>query len=941
MSEGQHFATSEPIGGRDQRLFAFEGPVPLDLAFVVGGGQQGVRSSLERYSDEIVGAVVGGDSRGFVLGLLGDWGSGKTSAMLMLLDLVAQGLRDVLPAGLVLESKTSPQEPLARAIQVTDPTAPGEHYFPVTSSLLRAPLSLRPGYSDDARLALAYAILWGMPPAPQSAIAEWLGFKPETTASNGLARRLETEQFLRQQLRERAATGTEVEQWIRDARAACLADKTGQPDAGVPFLRQNVHVTLLDDLDRAQLGYTAQILNAMRLWVDSEGMFFVVAATADYLRRAANRANDVAENGDEDSRYGPQEDPLQKFVHHELHMPALLPTRSHVASYWKHLLSSQWSGVPRNRGLELFMNELDLFIGSTTRDPLGVLTPLLSPRVVGLERAVTPVPREAKRLYNALVAQVSGLAEDAGREDAGRRKLKEIVAALAWRDAWQDFVEPAWRDTRVGEAGPRFIALRDGLELAARALKATPDDLPSAVFRLGELAERARLDMTGVPLTLLLYLAADPRFRLEEAVPLGLEGGLGTVRESDIGKRDTSSPRPGLLAPLLSSPEDEHSGEPDDGQLASGRGFALRDTRVEAEAYSTARMILSAATEGDLQQARALTDQIIRRLGGLADLTDVSSIAPTIGNAALRVQSEDAQLAWELHRLAHSINPSHANIRLNLADFLLQYARGEDAWSETEQQLNWVAAHEPAFKPERQLALRARLARARGDETTSRDILETLIDTARQPDGSIDVVMGALSALRDLDETSNFEELIHDRLHLRLPNDQGAGTYRLLRVLGDELIEEEGEMESRGIDVLRYLLAVAFCPDEDDVAAVLNNLALIYNHLDKPAYGQLAGMLWRHAVEIDPTDAQIRQAYARYLERDPENVRRLQLGQMPSIPLPPYEEVRQLVRGLEAHLSSGPWWWEAFTPPEPAHGFSPFALSDAGELPEAPLGGRA
>jgi hypothetical protein len=931
--EPQNVLAATPTVTRDDRIFAFEGPVPLDLAFVLDGGQHGgVRGSLERYSDEVVGAVMGGDSRGFVLGLLGDWGSGKTSAMLMLLDLIAERLRGWLPPALVLESRVSPQEPLARALQVTDPA--GNHYFPVTSSLLRAPLSLRPGKSDDARLALAYAILWGMPPEPQSAIAQWLGFKPVTATSDLLARRLETEQFLRKELRERAATGTEVEQWIRDARASCLAD--AGPAHMPVFLRRNIHLTMLDDLDRTRLDYTAQILNAMRFWVDTEGMFFVVAATADYLSRAARLANDVAAEDVERARYTPDQEALQKFVHHELHMPALLRSRSDVAKYWKQLLSSHWTGAPRNWGLELLRDELDSFIGESARNPLGVLTPLLSPRVIDLDRPVTPVPREAKRLYNALVAQLSGLTDDAGQDDAGKREMKRIVAALAWRDAWQRFVEPAWRDTRIGEVGPKFIALRGGLDLAARVLPSTVEDLSSAVFRLREKADEARLDLTGIPPTLLLYLAADPPYRLEEAAPDRLDGGLGSIRESDIGKPEASTARPDRLVGLRPSPEDEHVEVPAEGHLPFGGAFALRDTKLEQETYSLAQDISSAATAGDLRHARSLTDQLVRQLERFTTLTDAGRVAPTIGNAALRVESGDAQLAWDLHRLAHSLNPEHSNIRLNLSDFLLDYARGEDAWSEVERQLDWVAAHEPEFKRERQVQLRARLAQARGDNAGSRALVDTLIASSREPGATFEKVLDALTALSDLKETAAFEDLIHNRLNLRLPDDQGAGTYRLLRVLGEELIEGEAEVESRGIDILRYLLAEAFCPDESDVASVLNNLAWIYNYRGRnvPVYKELAGMLWRHAVELEPGDASVREAYARYLERDPDNVRRLQLGQMPTIPLPSYAEVRELVRGLDARLSSGPWWWEDFRPLEPAYGFPPLAVTEDAPPPE-------
>jgi hypothetical protein len=180
------------------------------------------------------------------------------------------------------------------------------------------------------------------------------------------------------------------------------------------------------------------------------------------------------------------------------------------------------------------------------------------------------------------------------------------------------------------------------------------------------------------------------------------------------------------------------------------------------------------------------------------------------------------------------------------------------------------------------------------------------------------------------------ESVVRGRLALHLAEDQGNQTYQLLRALGDQLIAAEGETEARGVDILRHLVARSFCPADDDVAAVLNNLALIYNGRRGAGYEQLAGMLWRHAMELDPSDTTIRQAYARYLEQsDPESGRQLRLGRLPDIPLPSPTEVQRVVAALPPHMSSGPWWWEDYSPPTPQQGFPEMASPGNRESPPA------
>jgi hypothetical protein len=909
------------LSEQDHRIFAYEGPVSLRGAFIHDEGRErGLRTALQRYGDEIVDALTGPDHRGFALGLLGEWGCGKTSGMLMLLDLVAERLQAEV-GDLKVTSLSSPQEPLARTIVVTD--SAGDH-FPVTSSVLRAPLSLSEGRHNDARLDLAQAVLLGLPPQMLEYVATLLDPKRKATGMEAPRQRLENAQFLRQALRLEEAQGTDVEQWVRDARIDYLTNGNGDSGDGPAFLQRNVHVVLLDDLDRAPMSYTAQILNAVRFWVDTEGMFFVIAASPGYLGEAALAAMPkgwVTGSPDESAKRA-----VQKFVHHELHVPMLLETTDHVARYWKELLAASSGGLAKARnGSEALIDD-----ALSSNLPLGVLAPMLSPRVIDLSRSPTPLPREAKRCYNALVGELSGL-----QNSAGPQEIKRNVAALAWRDAWFNFVSPALTERKKpgDDDGPRERALRTGIGLAQMALRETPEgDLDAAVDRLQRLASDALFDLAKVPPTMLLYLASDPPFYWSPDLSVELDPMLARTggRESHAGPTGFSA-RTGNGMAAESRLTDERPPESGDGVLPTLPGqFKFRDTRYLREASSIASDLAQAAAARDVDASRNLAEQFKQVLAHLDLPADAKPTAPTIGNAAIRIEPADTALAWELHSLAHFLDPEHANIRLNLAEFLLDYAQGDDAWAEVESQLDWVLANAPQERPDRQLALRARLARGRGDEALCIELVEQFLDWAGRPESTADDFAYAVRVLSQLKMRGRLETFIHDRLNRGLPDEQGTTyAYTLLRTLGDELIEEDGELESKGTDILRYLVAVEFCPDDQSVADVLNNLALIYNTRRDSRYMELAGLLWLHALQLAPEDQVIRQAYSRYIERrDVESARRLQLGQPLEIAQPAAGEVERLVSALPPRMSEGPYWWEVFRPQVPLQGFAELALPD-------------
>ena len=917
------------------RLFAWEGPVGLDAAVALEENQPGIRGALDRYADEIIAALTGADLHGFVLALLGPWGSGKTSAMLTLFDLVQQRLRKSLPEFLDVRAVQPGHEPLARTIQVTD--ANGRHWYPVTSSVLRAPLSLAPGQVNDARLALAHTILWQLPPEMWDKIAGWLGEFGDPHVQ-GPDEQLRAERFLHEKLRQESVSGTDIERWITSARRACLVDaEAAEMPEELKFLRRNVHLTMLDDLDRARLDFTAQILNAMRFWVDNEGMFFVVAAQESYLIRAAEEAEDKGAGGGKNDNHAQRG--LHKFVHHELHLPPMFQSPVDVANYWKKLLSgsSSWvsEDLPENKGMELLRQALESYVESPANQSLGVLTPLLSPWIVNPgsvnhPNPEMPLPREAKRFYNALIGEIFGLLETADIED-----LKLNVAAIAWRDAYLKYVEPALRAERIpGQPeSPEVMALRNCLDLAERVLPATQSDIMTSVFRLGDLARRAWVDLSDIPATLLLYLAAEPRFRRSLEPVSGFGASAFSPWGSQLGKASISAPP--QPQQNVESARNSNTGEGTTGPDAPG--FALRDPAREAEAVDIADRLYSATSTGDIRTARILMNQLMQLIQRLGGPDRVTGMAGTIGNAAVRSENQDIQLAWDLHQLAHAVDPNHSNVRLNIADFLIDYASGEEAWTEAQHQLEWLAVHAPDLQPERQLRLRTQLAHAQGNVEETQRLVHEMLSRALEPTADFDEVASVVFLLQKLGDREQVESVVRSRLALGLAEDAGDHTYQLLRSLGDQLIAGDGEIEARGVDILRHLVARSFCPADDSVAAVLNNLAIIYN-IRGGAYDRLAGMLWRNALDLDPSDMTIRQAYARHLEqRDSESGRQLRLGRMPNIPLPSPDEVERVVASLPPHMSSGPWWWEVYSPPTARRGFPELAIPDTEPQPDQAL----
>src|SRR5262249_31790051 len=155
---------------------------------------------------------------------------------------------------------------------------------------------------------------------------------------------------------------------------------------------------------------------------------------------------------------------------------------------------------------------------------------------------------------------------------------------------------------------------------------------------------------------------------------------------------------------------------------------------------------------GDIRTARNLMNQLMQLIQSLGGPDRATNLAVTVGNAAVRSETQDIQLAWDLHQLAYAIDPRHPNVRLNLADFLIDFASGEEAWTEAQHQLEWLAVNAPGLQPERQLRLRAQLAHARGNAEDTQRLVHDVTSRALEPTAAYDDVVSAIVLFQKLEE---------------------------------------------------------------------------------------------------------------------------------------------------------------------------------------------
>ncbi|BBH66189.1 hypothetical protein ACTI_28740 [Actinoplanes sp. OR16] len=421
---------------------------------------------LQFFADHVVAAVHSDDeSPGSVFGISAPWGSGKSSALGIMLDLMFERLHGTLPE---LE-----RDERQRGFIL------GDEYV-LTFSTYRA--NLHVGSPIAPRLSLAYDVLGGFPESYLVQLLENLQYESE----GGLAAPIKAEMFLRKMLQDYSTAGPVVERWILDSFLQHRSElSTEETDPRVANMR-HVHVELIDDLDRCPESFTAEVLAALNFWTALPNLFFVVAADEEHLKRSARAATDLHESYDGEA--------LEKFVHFQLRIPPLITNAASAATY----------------ALELFPEDPDLRAGvehfrtllSEVRpdEPLGLLAPALKART----------PRQTKRIFNELLQEFWVLKDFEGDS------VKRIVARMVWPQAFDEFISPALIMPANADLGstarsPRADWLRLVIEMGARVLEQESRDIPGACARLVEQARLGGIDIQDCPPELILYLSAAPR----------------------------------------------------------------------------------------------------------------------------------------------------------------------------------------------------------------------------------------------------------------------------------------------------------------------------------------------------------------------------------------------------------------------------------------------
>ncbi|GAA3015077.1 P-loop NTPase fold protein [Actinokineospora diospyrosa] len=776
---------------------------------------------LEFLADHVAAAVQPDSAAsGTVFGISAPWGSGKSSALRMLWDLIVRTVNQEVPD--LRQSGRSH-------------TSGGQSVL--TTSTYYANVHEAGGQS--ARLSLAYEVMQGYPEEYRKSMLTGLGYDRSAV---GISSGLHAEIFLREKLGEYAGSGPVIEQWILDTFLE--HQRTLREDGTSTTRFAHVHVAFIDDLDRCSEAFTGELLAALNFWSNVRNLFFVVAADEEHLKRSARRITDVRESA---------EDALEKFVHFQTMIPPLISGPVDAAQYGLRLLPADEHLNPGLRHLRSLLSEV------RAGEPFGLMAPALGART----------PRKAKRVLNVLLRDFWLL------KDLEGDSVKRIIARMVWQEDFDRHIDPVLVGAGIEDASsahPRADWLRILIECASAAV-GSGDDVETAIARFGELAALRGVTLDGCEPRLLLYLGASPQLEPPSPrthVPGGLVAGLpGTERSEE-------------------------------------RLSVVREANKGVSDLLTRAQI--ASKTADIPLLRVSSLQLVRAFeAGLLGAGE----APGVGNIALRLEREDVDLAWALHQVAHTLDPQHTNIRLNLVDFLLDQKNPavEDIVVE---HLNWCELNAPEFEPLRRRVYRARLDHILGHEITD---IDELIDVAVADTGS--------AGKRQLWVIINDRNLYDRYVPLMRPwfeQDYQSGDYsRACTVLANYATgmigSSDSEWAAHGADALRFRIKHGFLTNLDRLGAIdITNLAIYLGNIKHFA---AAAALYRIAYEYVPSAAEIRSSYARFLvnvQDDPQNARSVQQGQELAIPLPDHDALVAAFADLPERFSDREQWWLEYPP---------------------------
>jgi KAP family P-loop domain len=680
----------------------------------------------------------------------------------------------------------------------------------------------------DARAALAYEIV-------QTVSSK--AFDSVTQSMEGVAGRdpsaLPSEQGLKRlidflEIFKNSPATPMLERWMRDQ--VIRSYREGQrAHAGetVTALQQAVTtrtlIILIDDLDRCNRSFTADMLKATSYWQSVEGLsiFFVIAADKSHLVEA------IREHGERGAQDPAQA--LEKYVHLSVEMPSFLDTPDEVASFLNRILDSSWEDDPA--ALEKKGELKDLVNKSAKSYPNCVFTPLFRSGGGGL------TPRTVKHRFNTFLAEFKPEAE-LREED-----LKQWVLKAFWPDVWWHYLWnlrlgpeqcPGWEEKtswidRLNNIGSDLLNLLEILqsqEISAEELAPT----------IGFLARKHNIDSQEIDPDLAIYLAAKPQWRTPT---------IGTLLYPDY--KLSGQPIERRLEPIPDS--GGQAGEP------VGTEAALTpDNQILYRYWQAER----AEEQGNRTEAARSIQEIaaIVRQGGYGTRS-----AGTIGNAALLAERlDDYQSALQLHLAAHQASPSHRNVAQNLVEFIID-RRLADFYDDAARLLAELRDHGRDHKPTRTALLSLRLAALTGTGFSADERSSVIESFMAQLD--TEPTVAQLTEIFSI----GYENLPVD-IALRACRtvceavDSDEDKYRALRILADYLANNDSHaIEAIATDIYLYLLrtGLACLANEAEAVPVKHNLAALLNSQD---YDKTAALLWEDVYRSRAGDENIRRAFA-------------------------------------------------------------------------------
>ncbi len=436
-------------------------------------------------------------------------------------------------------------------------------------------------------------------------------------------------------------------------------------------------------------------------------------------------------------------------------------------------------------------------------------------------------PRSVKRCINTVRFDLQHGLDHVPPEDQPL-VVKERILEYTWSDFYREYLEPA-KDDPNSLARSAFTPL----ELAcAENVSGLEDDEESLRFHLKRISGRFGTNWDGLPMKLLRYLGLPPYWFIrppgkDRGFMARMLKGLPTTQEGKARLSDKTGVKDKFESIFFQSEAEDAAGNgPKAVQLVEDLYGLVMENR---EAFSDAE-------------------------------------CPLVGNAALTAEKWQAhELATKLYQLAVELDPNHPNNLQNFVDFIVN-RRLEDLYDDAQSYLDRLKTGRLAsHRPDRTLALEARLAALQGEGAFAGEQVQRMVETFLQnPKGSREF----RSLAATLDQIGAYDQLERvSRGFYEVNQVSSNNRYTALRVMADALASGDDNCRGKAMEIYRFLLAsqtYAGTDFDSEIADMAHNYASLLYGYD---YDDEAGRFWFDAYQRKRTDSTIRRSYSMYLLR--------------------------------------------------------------------------